>query len=69
MDMRTARDWFSKAAQEGHLPSIYLLARMYEAGWGLPPDYEKALYWYRKAAELGDEKAPQKVAELERYLN
>jgi len=67
--MRTARDWLTKAAQQGYVPSMYSLAKMYEHGGAIGRDYDKALYWYRKAAELGHPKAPRDAAELEKFLS
>ncbi len=32
---------------------------MYELGDGIPQDYEKAFYWFSKAAEQGDAGAQQ----------
>ena len=42
---------------------------MYERGGPIARDYEKALYWYRKAAELGNTKAAKEIADLERLVS
>lgn len=67
--MRIARDWFTRGAEEGHVPSMYQLARMLEQGYGIARNYEQALYWYKKAGELGHGKAVDDATEMERFLN
>jgi hypothetical protein len=37
----------------GYVDAQFALGIMYEEGRGLTQDYEKALEWYRKAAEQG----------------
>lgn len=44
---------FQEAAKEGHTPSMYELATMYEKGAGFPKDMGQAVQWYRKSAHLG----------------
>lgn len=53
-----AIEWFEKAAEQNMTDSQYLLGLFYESGEGtVKPDFEKAKYWYTKAAENGDEDA------------
>lgn len=59
-----AVDYFTIAAQNGYNLAQYALGECYEKGIGVNEvDIEKAKYWYRKAAEQGDEEA---IASLER---
>lgn len=44
---------FKEAAKEGHTPSMYELATMYEKGAGFPKDMGQAVDLYRKSAHLG----------------
>ena len=53
--------WFRKAAELGHRTSQYNLALKYEFGTVVEKDIDKALYWYEKAAENGDEDAPIRI--------
>lgn len=42
---------FLNYASKGHLKAMNLLAYLYEQGIGTAQDKEKAIYWYKKAAE------------------
>lgn len=42
------------AEQEGHALAQSNLGVMYANGEGVPKDYQKAMFWYRKAAEQGN---------------
>ncbi len=42
----------------------YALAEKYEKGDGVPQDYSQAAFWYRKAAEQGDDDAQKRLDEL-----
>jgi len=61
--------WWTSAANAGDVPSLLLLARLYEGQFGFPDkkDGKKALAFYAKAAGLGD--APSMVALGSRLLN
>eukprot|EP00735_Rhodelphis_limneticus_P009052 TRINITY_DN2505_c0_g1::TRINITY_DN2505_c0_g1_i1::g.19352::m.19352 TRINITY_DN2505_c0_g1::TRINITY_DN2505_c0_g1_i1::g.19352 ORF type:complete len:430 (+),score=21.13,sp/P77234/YBEQ_ECOLI/32.18/5e-18,sp/P77234/YBEQ_ECOLI/35.94/7e-12,sp/P77234/YBEQ_ECOLI/31.14/2e-11,sp/P77234/YBEQ_ECOLI/28.42/6e-11,sp/P77234/YBEQ_ECOLI/27.27/8e-09,Sel1/PF08238.7/0.00014,Sel1/PF08238.7/0.0006,Sel1/PF08238.7/0.42,Sel1/PF08238.7/1.5e-08,Sel1/PF08238.7/3.7e-07,TPR_11/PF13414.1/3.5,TPR_11/PF13414.1/4.9e+03,TPR_11/PF13414.1 len=45
--------WHEKAAQNGHVDSMYQLGKMWEIGWNptSQSNPEKAVQWYEKAAE------------------
>ena len=45
-----------KLAELGDSKSQYFLGLMYNAGEGVPQDYNKSVYWYAKSAEQGDSK-------------
>jgi TPR repeat protein len=53
--------WYEKAAEQGESRSIFCLANYYEE-----IDYQKSIYWYRKAVELDNDDfcAPYSIAEL-----
>ena len=46
-----AINWYTKAAEVGHMNSQTKLAGIYRRGAALPQDLQKALYWYKQAAE------------------
>jgi hypothetical protein len=51
-----ALDWYTKAAQRGHVTSNYSVGEMFEeARGGLPQSDAEAVLWYYKAAMMGDE--------------
>lgn len=51
-------------AQAGDAEAQYYLGQMFERGLGVPPDYEAAAEWYRKAAEQGDTAAQISLGSL-----
>ena len=56
-------------AQKGRADAQYYLASMYDQGYGIKKDHEKAMEWYKKAAEQGNEgsiKYLDKIKEEER---
>jgi TPR repeat protein len=59
--------WLEYAAKNGHKTAAYSLGIHYEQAPNLH-DLEKALFWYEKAAQLGDDRAPFKVKELEERI-
>lgn len=54
-EYKTALDYFNEAADKGYGPAYYKLASLYynEEQNGVPYDKEKAMYYYKKAAQLG----------------
>lgn len=56
-----ARLW-EKSAEYGNMISQLKIGLCYEMGLGVPnSDFEKACYWYRKAAQQGEENAQRKL--------
>ena len=45
--------WVARSAEQGYPDAQYDLGNIYEAGWGVPKDHEKAVHWWTKAAEQG----------------
>ncbi len=52
-DFATAAEVFREAAERGDAMGQNSLGELYEAGNGVPQDYEKAVLWYRRAAVQG----------------
>lgn len=52
-DYKVAAQWFTKAAEQGHVESQAMLGICYSTGEGVPQDFGEAAKWYRKAAEQG----------------
>jgi TPR repeat protein len=82
-DSKQAVHWYLKAAEQGNVMAQFNLGTMYENGaieWpqyglddtndtssGVPLDYKKAMYWYRKAAVQGYAQAQNSVGVM--YIN
>ena len=47
-----AVEWYKKAAMQKNKPSISMLISLYEQGEMIPQDYEEALYWAKRGAEI-----------------
>jgi len=62
--MVKAARWFRRAAENGHAPSQYRLATLYELGRGAPKDLTQAESWYVRAAKQGHVKAMHNLAVL-----
>ena len=63
-----AIEYYEKAAIHDHSAAALNLALMYKEGEGTEKDLDEALRWMRKANELGHEKAPAQLAEIEAEL-
>ena len=50
-----AIEWYEKAAKKGFPMAAHRLGEMYSVGQGVSQNLEKAIFWYKKAAEQGDE--------------
>jgi len=49
-----ARELLLPAAEKGGAESQALLGQVYNAGWGVPVDYDQAFKWWSRAAEAGN---------------
>lgn len=58
--------WYEKLALLDHPTAQYNLAQFYLRGFGTERDFEKAIYWMRKAVENGDEDAPEQLKAYEK---
>jgi serine/threonine protein kinase len=56
-DFEKAREWWEKAALQGHSHAQNDLGTLYHKGEGGPQDYTKARGWYEKAAAQGNPNA------------
>jgi TPR repeat protein len=72
-DFVAARKEFTALAETGNAKAQLYLARMYTTSYSLetaakiirePADPEKAIYWYKKAADQGEELAKEELAQM-----
>lgn len=60
--------WFQKVATEDHDPrAMSYLGYMYLNGLGVPRNYQQAMYWYQKAAALGNTGVMNNIGNLYHY--
>lgn len=53
--------WARKAADAGLAKAMYAVGYFLEVGIGTPPDLPEAMSYFKKAAELGDKRAQQRL--------
>lgn len=63
-ERRRSQDHWVAVASIGDAEAKYHLGLMYERGWGVTQNAEKAIAWYQVAAELGEERANMALAKL-----
>jgi TPR repeat protein len=56
-DLKQAKYWYQKAAQQGNTKAQYNLANFYYLGNGTEKSFKKAFKWYQKAAKQGHVRA------------
>ena len=61
---KLAIDELKVLAEQGDAEAQCRLAYYYEKGKGVEKDSEKAVEWYTKAAEQGDQEAKEKLLSL-----
>lgn len=66
-DLSAARKIWSAGADHGDDLSLYYLGRIHEVGDGVDQDYEKAVGYYRRSAQLGNPYALGSLAVLYAY--
>ena len=60
-DPMQAANWYRKAALRGHVKAQFELGQCYRTGYGVPLNEEKAVFWYSKASNAGEEDASKKL--------
>jgi uncharacterized protein len=63
-DKSIALKWFKKAADKNIPKAVYVVGQAHELGWGTLKNMSKAKEYYKKAAELGDKKAIEKLKKI-----
>jgi hypothetical protein len=63
-DYTKARQWYEKAAAQGHEEAQYNLGVMYAEGEGVSMDYTKARQWFEQAAAQGHPAAQEGLMTL-----
>ncbi|GJJ09318.1 Chitin synthase regulator 2 [Clathrus columnatus] len=53
--------WAKKAAEAGLVKAMYAVGYFTEVGIGVQANLQDATYWYKRAAELGDKRAQQRL--------
>lgn len=53
--------WYLKVAEQDDADYQYYVGQFYQTGWGVEKNEEKAHFWFKKAAELGNKDAKTKV--------
>lgn len=65
--VRAAVSAITPIAEKGNAKAQYMLGKYYSWGYGEDCDNQKAIYWFEKAADNGNEKAAEALANLYRY--
>ena len=68
-DLGKAFEWYSKAADQGHMLAQHSLGHLYEEGKGVKKSPETALGWYRRSLESGNEEAGEDIERLQSELS
>ncbi|MBK8677824.1 MAG: sel1 repeat family protein [Sphingobacteriales bacterium] len=63
-NLKTAFDWYLKAAEQGYLPAQMNLGYFYSHGLGITQNYTEAFKWYNQAAAAGNAEAQNNLAYL-----
>ena len=63
-DYSKAKEWFEKAAKQGHIGAQHSLAMLYYNGQGTKQNYLKGIEWDTKAAQKGDPVAQYTLATM-----
>ena len=58
-DYETAVKWYLLAAKKGNVDAQFNMGYMFENGFGVVKDCNRAEEWYTKAAYQGDEEAQE----------
>jgi TPR repeat protein len=65
MDLGEAMKWLHVAADKNSKDALIMLGKMYELGPPpIPKDLQQAAFYFRKAMELGSNKARQHLARV-----
>ena len=62
--MQKAVEWTAKSAEQGLAEAMDNLGLYYYNGYGVKKDDETAIYWWKKAAELGNQSALRHLQKL-----
>jgi TPR repeat protein len=63
-DYGEAMTWYRKAADAGNATAMYNIGVLYENGFGVQMDSDKAVEWYKKAAAGNSEDAKAALKSL-----
>lgn len=63
-DLNKSKEYFSKAAENGHVEAMISLGKMYFDGEGVQKDFDKGVFFYKKAAASGNIHAQIELGEI-----
>ncbi len=63
-DTKIAFQYLLSAANNSHKEAVFQVAEMYNSGTGVSKDKGQAIFWYRRAKELGDTRADSRLRRL-----
>jgi TPR repeat protein len=61
-DPVAAIQWYRKAGEQGHAPSLFNIGRIYSQGTGVPQDYVEGHKWINVAVALASGEDQKKMA-------
>jgi len=64
IDYAEAMKWNLLAYKQGHSEGANNIGELYEKGLGVPKDLEQAKFWYKKASQLGNAQATERLEKL-----
>lgn len=64
-DYKYAMEWYLKASNQNYAKAQLYIGKLYAYGEGVSRDIDKAIYWYRKAAENGNISAQMIIASID----
>ena len=64
-DYAKAKVWFERGAESNHIDAVHALGLMWDLGQGVVPTLERAMHFYRRAADLGHLQSQQIVRTVE----
>ena len=68
-NLKTAADWYTKAAEQGHAKAQFNLGVMYRNGEGVPRDYVQAYFWWSLSGAQGEQDATRKIEATEKLMS
>ena len=62
-----ALQWYGRAVAQDDKEGLFKLGTMYEAGHGVPQDFDAAMFWFHKAARQGHAEAQWQLGQMQAH--